>query len=103
MVGTGGFGKVYLVRNKKDSKIYAMKAIRKDIILDAEMIQSTKLEKDILEEGNHPFLVGAEYVFTTDTRIFFVMRYVRGGELYRHLMKSPNQRFVEDRAKFYAV
>lgn len=62
-MGTGGFGKVYLVRCKKDTKVYAMKAIRKDIILDAEMIHSTELEKQILEEGNHPFLVGSEYVF----------------------------------------
>ena len=103
VVGTGGFGKVYLVRCKQDNRIYAMKAIRKDVILDAEMIESTQLERDILAEGSHPFLVGAEYVFTTDTRIFFVMRYVRGGELYRHLMQSKNQRFLEDRAKFYAV
>jgi serine/threonine protein kinase len=44
-VGTGGFGKVYLVRCKKDGKIYAMKAIRKDIILDADMLHSTELEK----------------------------------------------------------
>jgi len=84
-IGSGAFGKVYLVRNKKDKKIYAMKAIRKDIILDAEMVESTQMEKQILEEGNHPFLVGAEYVFQTDMRIFFVMRYVIGGELFTHL------------------
>ena len=84
-IGSGAFGKVYLVRCKKDQKIYAMKAIRKDVILDAEMVEATAMEKQILEEGNHPFLVGAEYVFQTDMRIFFVMRYVIGGELFTHL------------------
>lgn len=84
-IGSGAFGKVYLVRCKKDNKIYAMKAIRKDVLIETEMIESTQMEKTILEEGNHPFLVGAEYVFQTDMRIFFVMRYVIGGELFSHL------------------
>ena len=44
-LGAGAFGKVYLVRCKRDKKIYAMKAIRKDVILDAEMVESTQMEK----------------------------------------------------------
>ena len=44
-IGSGAFGKVYLVRCKKDQKIYAMKAIRKDVILDADMVEATAMEK----------------------------------------------------------
>lgn len=43
-----------------------MKSLRKDVIIDYEQIESTLLEKKILEEADHPFLVGMEYVFQTD-------------------------------------
>jgi hypothetical protein len=52
-----------------------MKALRKDIILDNDQVESTKLEKEILTRCDHPFLVGMEYVFQTDTKIFFVMKF----------------------------
>ena len=42
-----------------------------------------------------------EYVFQTEQRIFFVMKFVRGGELFMHLRKVQN--FPEERAKFYAA
>jgi len=59
------------------------------------------LEKKILLEADHPFLVGMEYVFQTDQKIFFVMKFVRGGELFMHLRKARN--FTEQRAKFYSI
>lgn len=52
-------------------------------------------------QADHPFLVGMNYVFQTDQKIFFVMRFVRGGELFMHLRNST--RFPEERAKFYAA
>lgn len=59
------------------------------------------LEKDILQKADHPFLVGMEYVFQTDLKIFFVMKFVRGGELFMHLRKS--RQFTEKRTKFYSL
>jgi serum/glucocorticoid-regulated kinase 2 len=59
------------------------------------------LEKDILMKADHPFLVGMEYVFQTDAKIFFVMKFVRGGELFMHLRKQ--KQFSEDQAKMYAM
>ena len=52
-------------------------------------------------QADHPFMVGMNYVFQTDQKIFFVMRFVRGGELFMHLRNSV--RFPEDRAKFYTL
>lgn len=63
MVGKGTFGKVFLVENLKDNKFYAMKCIRKDIIIDNEQFDNIKLEKDILYNIEHPFIVNMEYVF----------------------------------------
>ena len=59
------------------------------------------LEKDILQKADHPFLVGMEFVFQTDLKIFFVMKFVRGGELFMHLRKS--RQFSEKRTKFYSL
>lgn len=52
-------------------------------------------------QADHPFLVGMRYVFSTELRIYFVMRFIRGGELSRHLKRK--ERFKEDQARFYAV
>lgn len=41
-----------------------------------------------MQKADHPFLVGMEYVFQTDQKIFFVMKFVRGGELFMHLRKT---------------
>jgi len=54
-----------------------------------------------MEHVNHPFLVPLQYAFTTPDKIFFVMSYMRGGELFFHLKES--RRFEEDRARFYAA
>ena len=64
-----------------------MKCIRKDVILKNENMDSLKLEKEILYEVNHPFIVGMDYVFSDETRIYFLMDFVEGGELFRHLVK----------------
>lgn len=66
VIGRGSFGKVFLVQKVQDGKVYAMKSLRKDVILDYDQIESTLLEKDILQKADHPFLVGMEYVFQTD-------------------------------------
>jgi hypothetical protein len=50
----------------QDGKVYAMKSLRKDVILDYDQIESTMLEKEILLKADHPFLVGMEYVFQTE-------------------------------------
>jgi len=63
MVGKGTFGKVFLVQHYANKKFYAMKTIRKDVILENENIDSLKLEKEILYEVRHPFIVSMDYVF----------------------------------------
>jgi serine/threonine protein kinase len=63
MVGKGTFGKVFLVQNNYTQKYYAMKCIRKDVIIDNEQFENIKLEKDILYNIEHPFIVGMDFVF----------------------------------------
>lgn len=63
VIGRGSFGKVFLVQHRQTGKVFAMKSLRKDVILDYDQVESTLLEKKILLEADHPFLVGMEYVF----------------------------------------
>lgn len=98
LIGKGAFGKVYLTMHRKTGKIYAMKCIRKDVVIDQDFFESLKLEKDILYNVEHPFIVSMDFVFQNDFRIYFIMDFIKGGELYRHL--SRMKRFSEEETRF---
>ena len=77
-----------------------MKSLKKDVLLDQDQVESTLLEKKILQSIDHPFLVGMIFCFQTEERIYFVMPFIRGGELFQHLR---NFRFFdEEKVRFYA-
>ena len=63
VIGRGTFGKVFLCEHKTTKKMYACKSIRKDILIEYDQVDNTILEKDIMFECDHPFLVGMEYLF----------------------------------------
>lgn len=83
LLGRGTFGKVFLAELTKQGKLYAIKAIRKDVLIEYNQIQNTKLEKEILFNCDHPFLVGMDYLFQSPQRLYFVMPFIKGGELYK--------------------
>merc|ERR1711976_309126 len=58
-------------------------------------------ERAILQKVQHPFLVGLRYAFQTDDKLYMVLDYVNGGELFFHLQKEG--KFSESRAKMYAA
>lgn len=87
VLGRGSFGKVCLVEYTATKEIFAMKSLKKDILIDQDQIENTLLEKKILQSLDHPFLVGLIFCFQTDDRIYFVMPFLRGGELFQHLKK----------------
>jgi serum/glucocorticoid-regulated kinase 2 len=92
---------VFLTEHVKTKDLYAIKVIRKDVLIEYDQVESTKLEKDILFAANHPNLVGMDFLFQSDTRLYFVMPFIRGGELYR--IFAEQKRFEEDVVKFYAI
>lgn len=63
VLGRGTFGKVYLAELKLNKQLFAIKSIRKDVLLEFDQVNNTKLEKDILFSCDHPFLVGMDYLF----------------------------------------
>lgn len=84
-----------LVEKRDTKEVFALKSLRKEEIIDKDQIEHTKTEKMILEHVNHPFLVNLVYAFQTPEKIFFVMQFMRGGELFQHLRNS--KRFEESR------
>jgi serum/glucocorticoid-regulated kinase 2 len=66
-----------------------------------DQVTSTLLEKEIMFECEHPFLVGMEYLFQNDMRLYFVMPFIRGGELYK--IYQAQKRFEEPQVKFYTA
>ena len=101
ILGRGSYGKVSLVKYKKTGELFAMKGLKKDVLLDEDQVESTLLEKQILQSLNFPFLVGMVFCFQTIERIYFVMPFIRGGELFQHLRNEKY--FKEDKVKFYAA
>lgn len=63
VLGQGAFGKVLLVEEKKTKEWFAMKVIKKEIIIKKAQLEHTKTEKMVLEHVNHPFLVNLVYAF----------------------------------------
>lgn len=68
---------MYLIQNKNTKLFYAMKSIRKDVVVELNSIKNIHVEKRILLQVNHLFLISMEYVFLKCTRIYFIMDYIR--------------------------
>lgn len=101
VIGKGSFGKVFLVREKATGKLHALKVLKKEYIIRKNQVEHTKTERSVLEYIRHPYIVGLTMAFQTTDKLFFVLDYCAGGELFFHLGKVG--RFPEDRAKFYAA
>uniref|UniRef100_A0A4W3JWC9 non-specific serine/threonine protein kinase n=1 Tax=Callorhinchus milii TaxID=7868 RepID=A0A4W3JWC9_CALMI len=101
LLGKGTFGKVILVKEKATGKYYAMKILKKEIIIAKDEVAHTLTESRVLKNTRHPFLTSLKYSFQTKDRLCFVMEYVNGGELFFHL--SRERVFSEDRTRFYGA
>lgn len=101
VIGKGSFGKVLQVRKKDSGEIFAMKEMSKEVIERENLLEHTFAEKSILQKINHPFVVSLHYAFQTKDRLYLVLDFLSGGELFFHLGQVG--RFDEWRAKFYAA
>lgn len=99
VIGKGYFGKVSQVKFKKDGQIYALKSLKKSKLKEAKQIEHTQTERKILEVVQHPFIVALKFAFQTEKKLYLVMEYYNGGELFYHLRSKS--RFTEIQTKFY--
>uniref|UniRef100_A0A4W5MU71 non-specific serine/threonine protein kinase n=1 Tax=Hucho hucho TaxID=62062 RepID=A0A4W5MU71_9TELE len=94
LLGKGTFGKVILVKEKASGTYYAMKILKKEVIIAKKQNNNDGVTLVI-------FLQSLKYSFQTKDRLCFVMEYVNGGELFFHL--SRERVFSEDRTRFYGA
>ncbi|CAL0306462.1 unnamed protein product [Lupinus luteus] len=98
LLGHGNFAKVHLARNMKTDECVAIKIIDKEKILKGGLMGHIKREISILRRVRHPNIVQLFEVMATKTKIYFVMEYVRGGELFNKVAKG---RLKEEIARKY--
>lgn len=74
-----------------------MKILKKKAIIQRNQVEHTLAERKILEALKHPFLMTLRFAFQTETKLYFVLDYYTGGELFFHLKKK--RRFTENEAR----
>lgn len=80
---------------------YAMKVLKKANLLERNQIDHTKTEREVLQNVSSPFLMKMHYAFQTEDKLYMVMDFLNGGELFYHLRRELH--FDEDRIRFYAA
>ncbi|XP_052398719.1 ribosomal protein S6 kinase alpha-3 isoform X5 [Carassius gibelio] len=101
VLGQGSFGKVFLVKKTTGpdaGQLYAMKVLKKATLKVRDRVR-TKMERDILVEVNHPFIVKLHYAFQTEGKLYLILDFLRGGDLFTRLSKEVM--FTEEDVKFY--
>ena len=101
LLGKGEYGKVLLVQRKHTSTLYALKVLKKKHIAEKNQVEHTWSERSILHRSRHPYIIHLHSAFHTRDKLYLVLEYCAGGELYFHL--SIFQKFSELRARFYSA
>ena len=125
LLGKGDVGKVYLVKEKKSNRLYAMKGptpppstpdmsspngpvliylvLSKNEMIKRNKIKRALAEQEILATSNHPFIVTLYHSFQSEDHLYLCMEYCMGGEFFRALQTRPGKCVGEEDARFYAA
>jgi len=100
-LGKGTFGTVLLVKQQTTGRLFAQKQFKKaSLTVHKRLVEQTKTERTILESVNrHPFVVKLFYAFQDHEKLYLILEYAQGGELFTHL--AQERMFTEEVASFY--
>lgn len=96
-LGQGKFGNVYLVREKSSQFITALKVLFKSQLDKANIVHQLKREVEIQSHLRHPNITRLYGYFHDEARVYLILEYAPGGELFQLLNKQPNKRLDEVR------
>ena len=99
IIGKGGFGKVWRVKEKKTKELYALKEMSKTKIIDKKSEKSINGEREFLSYLHHPFIVNMHYAFQDHDNLYLVMDLLTGGDLRYHC--SRYRSFSEEQTRFF--
>lgn len=100
VLGRGTYGKVVQARKRDTGRLYAMKIMRKEDVLMRNQVKHTLTERHVLQSVRHPFVIGLQFAFQTADKLYLVLPFMAGGELFFHLRRERT--FSEARVLLYA-
>ena len=100
-LGRGKFGHVYLAREKKSKFIVALKLLYKSQLIKSNVQTQLRREIEIQSHLRHPNILQMYGFFNDEEKIYLILEYSPGGELYKDLKDSPNGRYGEEKAANY--
>jgi tRNA A-37 threonylcarbamoyl transferase component Bud32 len=103
VLGKGSFGKVMLVRHIEMKRLFAMKTLHKKELRKKRQLLHTATERAILEQLKHPFLTKLEFAFQSSGKLYLIMNFCSGGELFFWLARAEGRRFSVARVRLYAA
>ena len=103
-LGSGSYGQVTLVQEKSSLRVYALKAISK---YDIEVRQSKLAvlrERNVLKMISHPFIVQLNYTFRSLTKVYFLLEFLQGGDMFGFVSKRIEDLSLRaQHVKFYGA
>lgn len=94
VIGKGNYAKVVLVKKKDTGRVHALKILKKKFIEKRKQEEHVFTEKNVLVGVKHPFIIKLFYSFGNEKKLFFVLEYCPGGELFNLLQKR--RQFTEE-------
>ncbi|KAA8898867.1 hypothetical protein TRICI_006450 [Trichomonascus ciferrii] len=102
ILGEGTYGKVFLVKQKSTGRLFAQKQLKKaSMVVEKKKIEQTKTERAILESVRHPYIVRLFYALQDSQKLYLILEYAQGGELFTHL--AMERMLSEEVTAFYAA
>jgi serine/threonine protein kinase len=100
VIGRGFYGKVMLVQSKATGERFALKTVRKAVLLKSNKVHTIIRERTILEKASSPFVVQLKFAFQTPAKFYLGLEYVPGGDLFRRMSGSDDE-VTFDQARLY--
>jgi CRP-like cAMP-binding protein len=103
VLGAGTFGRVSLVQHKTTKEVYALKALIKAEVVMHKQQANVVQEKDVMIQSNHPFILRLYTTFKDATKLYMLLEFVQGGELFSVIHTARSDGVSPASAKFYGA